>query len=140
MNSRTAMFIRSRRELEKSREELKALAEKKADPTEDLITFFRFKEMLLLSRLLYDGILRFINDGGKSRGSYLIIDSMEDIKACLGGVETDVLHRDKVINTVYIPGEDKVLFTQRQARPIPGSDTWFEKVWREYRDGTIFGE
>jgi len=138
MNTRTAMFIRSRAELEKSREELKALAEKKINPTEDLPAFFRFKEMLLFSRLLYDGILTFISGGGKSRGSYLIVDSLADIEKCLAGVEIDVNHRDKVINTAYLPGEDKVVSTQRQVRPIPDSDTWFEKVWREYREGAVF--
>ena len=140
MNSKTAMFIRSRRELEKSREELKILAEKTLNPAEDLCAFFRFKETLLFSRLLYDGILSYISGGGKSRGSYLIVDSMEDIDACLGGVEIDAFHRDKVINTAYIRKEDKVISTQRQVRPIPDSDTWFEKVWREYREGKVFGD
>ena len=100
--------------------------------------FFRFKETLLLSRLLYDGILSYIRDGGKSRGSYLVVDSMEDIKAVTGGVEIDVSHRDKVITTAYLPKEDKVVSTFRQVRPIPLSDTWFEKVWREYREGTVY--
>ena len=138
MNTRSAMFIRSRAELEKSREELKTLAGEKINPTDDLPAFFRFKEMLLFSRLLYEGILTFINGGGKSRGSYLILDSLEDLQACLGGVEIDVRHRDKVINTAYIPGEDKAASSLRQVRPIPDSDTWFENVWREYREGTVF--
>ncbi|MCL2381520.1 MAG: FAD-binding protein [Treponema sp.] len=138
MNTRAAMFIRSRRELEKSREELKALAGKKVTPSGDLPAFFRFKEMLLFSRLLYDGILSYISGGGKSRGSYLVVDSMDDIEACLGGVEIDSRHRDKIINTVYAPASDKVHSSLRHVRPIPDSDTWFEKVWREYREGTVF--
>ena len=140
MNTKTAMFIRSRREIEKSREELKALSEKRVSPGEDLVTFFRFREMLLFSRLLYDGILSYINDSGKSRGSYLIVDSMKDIETCLATVEIDELHKDKVINTFYIVEEDKVVSKQRQVRPIPDSGTWFEKVWREYREGAVFSE
>ena len=138
INTRTAAFIRSRRELEKSREELKDLAEKKIDPHAGLQDFFRFREMLLLSRLFHDGILCYINSGGKSRGSYLIVDSVDEIKTCLAGAEIDKLHRDKIINTVYIQEEDKVSSSLRQVRPIPVSDTWFEKVWREYREGTVF--
>ncbi|MCL2231461.1 MAG: hypothetical protein FWB99_00115, partial [Treponema sp.] len=88
--------------------------------------------------LLYDGILAFINSGGKSRGSYLIVDSIKDIEACLGGVEIDERHRDKVLNTVYVPDEDRTASSFRPVRPIPDSDTWFEKVWREYREGTVF--
>ena len=138
MNTKTAMFIRSRRELEKSREELKTLEKKKLSSEEELSVFFRFREMLLFSKLLYDGILSYINDGGKSRGSYLIVDSVEDIETCLRGVEIDKLHRDKVINTFYVGEEDKVVSIQRQVHPIPDSETWFEKVWREYREGSIF--
>jgi len=140
MNAKTAKFIRSRRELEKSLEELNTLAKEKANPAENLPAFFLFKETLLLSRLLYDGILSYINDDGKSRGSYLIVDSLEDIKTCLSGVEIDVKHKDKIINTVYIPEEDKVVSSQRQVRPIPDSNTWFEKIWREYREGTVFSD
>jgi succinate dehydrogenase/fumarate reductase flavoprotein subunit len=138
MNARTAKFIRSRRELEKSREELKTLSEEKINPWENIHAFFRFREMLLFSRILYDGILYYINSGGKSRGSYLLVESLEDIEACLGGVEIDASHKDKVLNTVYIPKEDRVISSQRQVRPIPESDTWFEKVWREYREGEVF--
>jgi len=138
MNSKTAMFIRSRRELEKGGEELKALAGKNLSPGSDLSAFFRFKEMLLFSRLLYDGILWYINDHGKSRGSYLIVDAIDDINACLGGVEIDTLHRDKVLNTIYNSVEDKAISTQRPVRPIPDSDTWFENVWRDYREGKIY--
>ena len=138
MNAKIAKFIRSRVELEKGLDELKALAKEKVNPVEDLFTYFRFKEMLLFSRLLYDGILSYINDKGKSRGSYLIVDSLEGIEACLGGVEIDSGHRDKIINTVYMSGEDSVVSSQRQVHPVPDSDTWFEKVWREYREGSVF--
>ena len=138
INARAAKFIRSRRELEKSLEELNALAKEKLKPAENLPDFFRFKETLLFSRLLYDGILSYIGDGGKSRGSYLIVDSLNDIETCLNGVEIDIKHRDKIINTAYMPAEDKVISSQRQVRPIPDSDTWFEKVWREYREGEVY--
>ncbi|MCL2373841.1 MAG: FAD-binding protein [Treponema sp.] len=138
MNTRAAMFIRCRAELEKGCADLEILAEKAINPAEDLPAFFRFKEMLLFSRLLHDGILSYIRGGGKSRGSYLIVDSLKDIESCLAGVEIDALHRDKIINTAYIPAEDRTSSSLRSVRPIPDSGTWFEKVWREYREGAIF--
>ena len=137
LNTRSVMFIRSRKQLEESFEKLKILAAKKPE-RRNLAAFFRFNEMLLCSRLLHDAIFFYIKNGGKSRGSYLIVDSMEDIKTCLAGVETDTVHRDKVINTVYLGKEDRVVSTLRAVRPIPDSDTWFEKIWREYRDGEVF--
>ena len=138
VNVRCAAFIRSRQDLEKSRDEIKALAEKRINPLENPAAFFRFKEMLLFSRFLHDGILSYISGGGKSRGSYLIVDSTKDIEACLKGVEIDLIHRDKIINTVYLSEEDRVISSLRPVRPIPVSDSWFEKVWLEYREGTVF--
>jgi succinate dehydrogenase/fumarate reductase flavoprotein subunit len=138
INTRTALFIRSLPEIEKSLEELNSLALKKPNPSDDMPAFFRFRETLLLSRLLYDGILTYLKDGGKSRGSYLVLGSMEDIIASHGKVEIDALHRDKVLNTAYVPEEGNVVSAFRQVRPIPASDTWFEKVWREYREGEVY--
>ena len=138
INSKCAAFIRSKADLEKSEAEIKALGEKNVNPQENPSQFFKFKEMLLFSRLLHDGILGYIKNGGKSRGSYLIVNSMDDIDACLKGPEIDQAHRDKVINTVYSPKDDKVSSSQRQVRPIPESDTWFEKIWHEYREGKVF--
>ena len=142
MNTKAAAFIRCGKELEKAAAELSLLTGEKDNTTEsskdDLSGFFRFKETLLLSRLLYDAMLSYISGGGKSRGSYVIVDSMEDIEKCLKGVEIDVQYRDKVLTTVYKNGEDKVVSCLRPVRPIPVSDTWFEKVWREYRDGTMY--
>ena len=138
INLRSAAFIRSRRDLEESREKIKALADKNLDPREKPAAFFRFKEMLLLTRLLHDGILSYIKGGGKSRGSYLVLDAAKDIEACLRGVEIDRLHWDKVLNSFYIQNEDRVISSLRQVRPIPDSDTWFEKVWQEYREGALF--
>jgi succinate dehydrogenase/fumarate reductase flavoprotein subunit len=138
INSRSAAFIRSRSGIEKSREELQTLALRKINPHKNFGDFFRLKETLILSKLLHDGILSYIRDGGKSRGSYLVIDSLEEFEACLKGAEIDGLHRDKIINTMYVAEEDRAVSFWRQARPIPVSDTWFENVWREYREGTIF--
>ena len=138
INSRSASFIRSRKELEKSVQELAVLAEKIADHTGNILAYFRLKEMLLFSRLLHEGILSYIKNNGKSRGSYLIVDSLENIENCRKGVEIDVLHRDMVLNTAYDSDEDKVISSLRKVRPIPDSDTWFEKVWREYREGELF--
>ena len=138
INTRTVMFIRSRKELEKSREEIIALGGIKPNPMDDLRAFFRFKEMVLFSRLLYEGILFYINNGGKSRGSYLILDSIEELMGSLKGTVIDFAHRDKIINTHYNLIEDKIVSEQRSVRPIPPSNTWFETVWKEYREGRIF--
>jgi hypothetical protein len=76
--------------------------------------------------------------GGKSRGSYLVIDSIQDIESCIHRVETDQQSGDKIINTYYDFLQNRVVSESRPVRPIPASDIWFEQVWHQYRRGEIF--
>ena len=138
INTSCAAFVRSREELEKRAGDLEALSKNKFKPGESLMDFFRFKEILLFSRFLHNGILSYIYAGGKSRGSCLILDSMDDIESCSGGVDIDTVHRSSIFNTSFLPAENRVIATQRKVRQIPDSDTWFEKTWREYREGAIY--
>ncbi|MDR2102720.1 MAG: FAD-binding protein, partial [Treponema sp.] len=141
LNTRNAAFIRSREAICPCVKELAELARQPVplpDKPDNLTLIFNLKEIILLSRLMYDAIHAFVKGGGKSRGSYLVIDSAGKIEDCLGGVETDVLFRDKVIVSRYLPGEDRVVSETRPVRPIPESNSWFEAVWREYREGGIF--
>jgi succinate dehydrogenase/fumarate reductase flavoprotein subunit len=138
LNTRCAAFIRPREEIDACVKELAELARRPVPIPGKLTLLFSLKEILLMSRLMYDAILTFVKGGGKSRGSYLIVDSTGKIEDCRGGVETDALFRDKVIVSRYIPGEDKIVSETRPVRPIPESDSWFEEVWRDYRSGAIF--
>jgi succinate dehydrogenase/fumarate reductase flavoprotein subunit len=135
-NSQIAAFIRPRDAVEAGLKTLEAIAREPVE-TCKLTPLFNLKEIILMSRLLYDAILAFTRGGGKSRGSYLIIDSLKNISACLQGVETDTQFRDKILNTFFSPGENRVESSFRQARPVPESDTWFEQVWRDYRTGRL---
>jgi len=104
---------------------------------ENIIDLFKLDEVLLMSRLLYNAVSCYIDSRGKSRGSYIVIDSINNIMESLKGVDIDVNFRDKVLNTAYLPDEDKVFSSFRKVRPIPASNTWFEQVWREYREGRL---
>jgi succinate dehydrogenase/fumarate reductase flavoprotein subunit len=137
-NTRNVAFVRPREGIGPWVKELEELARQPFPVPDNLTLIFNLKEIILLSRLMYDAVLAFVKGGGKSRGSYLVIDSAGKIEDCLGGVETDVLFRDKVIVSRYLPGEDRVVSAIRPVRPIPESDSWFEAVWREYREGGIF--
>ncbi|MDR1587953.1 MAG: FAD-binding protein, partial [Treponema sp.] len=138
LNTRCAAFIRPREEIDACVKELAELARRPVRIPDKLSVLFSLKEIILMSRLMYDAILAFVRGGGKSRGSYLIVDSTGKIEDCLGGLETDVLFRDKVIVSRYVPGEDRVVSELRPVRPIPEQDSWFEEVWREYREGAVF--
>ncbi|MDR1587667.1 MAG: FAD-binding protein [Treponema sp.] len=138
LNTRCAAFIRPREEIGACVKEIAGLARRPVRVPDNLTLLFSLKEIILMSRLMYDAIRAFVEGGGKSRGSYLMVDSTGKIEDCLAGVETDTRFQDKVIVSRYIPGEDRVVSEPRPVRPIPGPDSWFEEVWREYRDGAFF--
>jgi succinate dehydrogenase/fumarate reductase flavoprotein subunit len=138
LNTRCAAFIRPKAEIDACVRELAEIARQPLLFPEKLTALFNLKEIILLSRLMYDAMLAFAAGGGKSRGSYLVVDSIGKIRDCLGGLETDLLFRDKVIVSRYIPGEDRVVSEPRPVRPVPEAESWFEEVWREYRNGGVF--
>ena len=83
---------------------------------------------ILITQLVYLSAIRdYIADGGKSRGSYLIVNGKE---ADLLGLspEIDTAHAAFVQNTIL--SEDlcvKSFF--EPVRPLPESEQWFEKVY-----------
>ena len=138
-NTKNMMFLRSKKEIEKSSDCISALQKCKFSPEDNTDTFYRFWEMLLYSRLLHDAALYYIEAGGKSRGSYLIADSLDGIAEIGRYTEIDDKHSDLIVNTVYDKEQNSVSSSMRKVRPIPGPETWFENVWKEFREGTIYG-
>ncbi|MDR2096074.1 MAG: FAD-binding protein [Treponema sp.] len=134
INTASASFIRSRESTEKSLEQLKALEQEPLVYGGDLRELFQLKETMLLSRLLHEAILYYISMNGKSRGSCLYLEDKDD------GIlskepATDPDYRDMVLTSAL---RGSVINKLRPVHPIPESDTWFEEVWRKYRDGEIF--
>jgi hypothetical protein len=87
---------------------------------------------ILQTQLVYFGaILDYIAHGGKSRGSYLLL---QDRNADLLSVtpEIDTAHAAFVQNTML--GDDlSVTSFFEPVRPLPDSDQWFENVWNRFR-------
>jgi succinate dehydrogenase/fumarate reductase flavoprotein subunit len=135
LNAAWASFIRSREGIEKSLNALNALEQEPLVCGGDLQQLFQLKETLLLSRLLHEAIFYYIGMNGKSRGSCLIVkDTADGIPA--GEPETDPDYRDMILITALRDG--RVVNRLRPVRPVPESNTWFEEVWRAYREGEIF--
>ena len=137
MNSRCAAFIRSKDEIEKNLAAIESISNETLEMPQNITDLFKLKEIQAMSRLLYNAIETFIKEGGKSRGSYLIIDSIKNIEKCLSGVETDTEFRDKILISSFTSEKQSVVSAFRQVRPIPESDTWFEQVWHDYRNGAV---
>ena len=48
-------------------------------------------------------------------------------------------YRGQILITCYCEESDSFLSRWRPLPELPESDEWFENVWRDYRDGTVFG-
>ncbi len=87
---------------------------------------------ILETQLVYlSAILDYIRDGGKSRGSYLIMHDDDDLLSVKVEIDTEhgafvqntVLHSDLTVTSAFEP-----------ARPLPDSEQWFETVWNKFRE------
>ena len=97
--------------------ELDSFGKYKVNNVTDYIELSINYDILTTQYIYLSAIMEYINDGGKSRGSYLIN----------GDTEIDELHTDKVCYASYNGGEVK--FRWENVRPIPDSEQWFETIY-----------
>lgn len=85
---------------------------------------------ILVTQLAYlTAIAAYIDDGGRSRGSYLVTRGEPDLSA---PTPIDREHFDKVGEIRLSGGEFVTSF--RPVRPIPERENWFERVYNAYRE------
>ena len=103
---------------------------------------FRLKDILVCQYVYLNAMLNFIDNNGKSRGSALYTDEKgEKPYANLPDTFTFSLEsqdKENLIQQVqYKDGNCE--FSWRKARELPADDSFFETVWRAYRDhGNIY--
>ncbi len=108
---------------------------------EDLVRLFCLRD-LLTSQLVYlNAIADYIDQGGQSRGSYLIYNENgekplpslpDEFRFSLDGDRFS----EKIQEVEYCNGE--IRFFWRDRRPIPEEEDWFETVWHRFLDGEGF--
>ncbi|PLR76762.1 oxidoreductase [Bacillus sp. V3-13] len=99
-------------------------------------------KMLLVTQIAYlSSIKKYLEEGGGSRGSYIVLDPEgEQIHPKLDEnwkiKNENSFLRDKIIETSFTSSEH---FESRlvHVRPIPEDDEWFENVWNQYLQGEI---
>jgi len=104
---------------------------------------FKILDLCLTHAVYLEAIDEYIKQGGKSRGSYLIPD-IAGVKPCdVLGDEWRFRLNDEVSLTdskiLEIELDDDLVVQKRwvDVRPIPKTKTWFEKVWKQYREDNI---
>ena len=115
------------------------------DGVEELPQAFRTLQ-LAVSHLFYlEAIRWYVEEGGGSRGSYVILDEEgeREIALPLPGSEKRWRYREEredfrslVQETYREEGTIKNRWVSR--REIPAEDLWFESVWQDYREGKVF--
>ena len=128
-----AAFIRDRKKIEALRADIAAeIAEffekYRAADHRALVELMINYDTLVTRHAMLSSIAAYIDDGGKSRGSYLVCEDGKVPES----VETDAAHRSKVLVTKYDAASGTADVRFDDVRPIPDVDNWFEKVYNAF--------
>jgi succinate dehydrogenase/fumarate reductase flavoprotein subunit len=135
--SDSAAFLRNAEKIEKAIEEtrndLLHFAKEHALAESEWIYDAMINRDILLTQLVYLSAIRdYIADGGKSRGSYLLLRG-DEADLLRVDAEIDTAHAAFVQNTVLSESLEVTSFFE-PARPLPESEQWFETVWNRFRE------
>lgn len=117
--------------------------EMKSVSARELPAAFRNLDLCLTHALYLEAIAEYLEKGGKSRGSYLVMDSSGK-KPCeqLGDEwKFSLTQADDFVNQKILEIRlDENFDVQKQwveVRPIPQEDLWFENVWNDFMKDNI---
>lgn len=102
---------------------------------------YRIRDLLVSQQVYLEAIADYIDHGGTSRGSYLICDEngqkpLETLPELFRFSLEDKGLGSRIQEMEYHP--EGSIAAWRDVRPIPADDSWFEKVWRDYREGRYY--
>ncbi len=122
----------------------KLKAEMKIPSAKNLPAAFKNLDLCLTHVFYLEAIKEYLEKGGKSRGSYLVMDANgekpneeldDEWKFSLNEEETFV---NKKILEIYLDEKFNIQKKWVDVRPIPDEDSWFENVWNKFlRDEII---
>lgn len=112
------------------------------DNVRDIVKGLQNRQLCLTQLAVLRSIQAYLMAGGGSRGSFLVIDRAgRPVHPLLGDEwryrpEATEL-RNRVLQVRY-NGRGDFDTWWVQVRPIPKDDSWFEHVWADYVEGTVF--
>jgi succinate dehydrogenase/fumarate reductase flavoprotein subunit len=117
--------------------------EVKISSVKQLPEAFKNIDLALTHALYLEAIGEYLERGGQSRGSYLVLDP-DGEKPCdeLGEEWKFFLNREdafvnKKILEIFLDDEGNVQKRWVDIKPIPQQDTWFETIWNRFRNDEI---
>ena len=143
-----ASIIRSGIQIEKAVEEahsnLNNCHELGASTVKELAGCFRIYDNCLAHSIYLEAIKTYIENGGRSRGSFLVVDNGKFTTADISspGAEISRCRYDRdverdILEVRYHNG--KFIHNLVKVREIPDQDLWFEKVWKDYLEDNFMG-
>jgi len=109
----------------------------------ELASAFKCLDLCLTHCLYLEAIGEYLDKGGRSRGSFLVLDP-SGRKPCAGlddawrfklARETDFVSRH--IQEVRLEARGRVRKSWVEPRPIPRDSGWFETIWNDFRTDRI---
>jgi succinate dehydrogenase/fumarate reductase flavoprotein subunit len=109
----------------------------------DLPAAFKALDLCLTHAIYLEAIREYIEKGGASRGSYLVLNAKGE-KPCPELEDSwkfSLARRDDYVsrNILEIRLDENLRLHKRwvAVRPIPSPDSWFENVWADFREDRI---
>jgi succinate dehydrogenase/fumarate reductase flavoprotein subunit len=134
-------IIRSRSEIEiavqQAKKELEQLNKNiSATNINDLADSFLLMDLCLTHYLYLEAIKAYIEDGGRSRGSFLVTDERghhpEGITEHYWNYTICRYDREIENHILEIRYQNKIVEKKKtKVRPVPDQELWFEKVWKK---------
>jgi len=147
--TRYGAFIRSYDGVSKALKEAGELYEKicrdgiRTDESSGLKQAFRNQHLCLTHIAFLETIKAYIERGGGSRGGYVVEDPQSRLTVKTKKGE-DLPHREenaemkKEILETSLAKDGEFQVKPVNVRPLPEDNSWYETVWREWREGNIF--
>jgi len=114
-----------------------------ATDSAELCEVFRNRDMALASAMYLEAIVEYRARGGGSRGSYLVLDPSGSERCEAVGdrwrfsLNAAGCFVDTHILELSVDDADGTQKNWMPIRPVPTPDTWFESVWKAYRDDQV---
>jgi succinate dehydrogenase/fumarate reductase flavoprotein subunit len=128
--------------LENAYEQIERFNEQTISSLTELPLLFQNRHLVLAHAAYLDAIKTYLETGGGSRGSYIVMDPR-------GKIILDNLGKEWSYKPELSPLREKVLETKmtkngkfqsnwKLRRKIPQNESWFENIWKKFRKGGIY--
>jgi succinate dehydrogenase/fumarate reductase flavoprotein subunit len=114
-----------------------------AGTVKELAEAFLLNDHCLTHLVYLDAIKTYIENGGRSRGSYLVVENENSIldNITSGNRSPELCQYDKDIEKDILEISFRNGVTDKKlvkVREIPVQDLWFEKVWKDFAQDNIY--